>query len=303
MQKNLLSLGQVLKEERESKKISLKKIADQTKINISLLEAIEEGRAEFFPVRAYLRGFILAYAKALGLNEKEWLEELQYLSPSEENVHLSEVAGATGPAENLIEKDMRLTPVILAVLILFVLGSILVLSNFLTSHSQQTKWDQETLDTLTDSSNEEGKATEDVPPQKKKKSPPNQPLAELEKKDSDLKSALDSASMEEGKPLSDDKTPLVKQKQPRSSSTDLEIIVQALEEVWVHYQVDGGKKESVLLAESQFKVFKGKKTVFIETKNSDLIYIFHNGKDLGIFGDGGKKEITFSLTENTKGKD
>ena len=135
--KNLLSIGQALKETRESQKIPLKKIADRTRINISILQAIEEGQMSAFPVHAYLRGFILAYVKALGLDEKEWILALKSLTPTEENVHLSEVAGTDGPASALIEKDMRLTPVILATLILFILGSILVLANVLTSYKEK----------------------------------------------------------------------------------------------------------------------------------------------------------------------
>ena len=89
---------------------------------------------------------------------------------------------------------------------------------------------------------------------------------------------------------------------PANKEEELEIIVKALEEVRVHYQVDQGEKQSSLLAEDQFKVLKGKKNIFIKTKHSDLIYIFHNGKDLGLFGSGGKKEQSFSLTEPSKTK-
>ena len=49
--KNLLSIGQALKENRESQKIPLKKIADRTRINITILQAIEEGQMSAFPVQ------------------------------------------------------------------------------------------------------------------------------------------------------------------------------------------------------------------------------------------------------------
>ncbi len=343
MQKNLLSIGQALKERREAQKISLKKVADQTKINISLLQAIEEGRVEPFPVHAYLRGFILAYAKALGLDEKEWEEELKALSSTEENVHLSEVAGASGPVESLIEKDMRLTPVILATLILFVLGSILVLANILSSHQEKKD-----LSSLAKPSAEKPenklspakglsdtdsiKATEDslreAPPAKKEPaeakkdrveaqagpSPTKDPVspseegqafrAQSDTPESDAKTAEES----EPKKATESDAKTAEEPEPKKASSGkategLEIIVKALEKVRVHYRVDEGKRESVLLVEDQFKVLKGRISVFVRTRHSDLIYIFRNGKDLGLFGPGGRKEQTFSSKEKETTKE
>ena len=297
MHKNLLSIGQALKEIRESKKIPLKKIADQTRINISLLKAIEEGQVSAFPVHAYLRGFILAYAKALGLNEQEWKEELKSLSPTEENEHLSEVAGASGPAEILIEKDMRLTPVILASLILFILGSILVLTNVLSSYKEKAQ-NRPSKEQTSSAKEPEKPDTSPHIIKKEEKTPPrseqNVPAPAGGQPDT-TKPQLENPSNNVVAEPKESPDP-VQGPPPPVNKNELEIIVKALEEVRVHYQVDQGETKSILLAEDQFKVLKGKKTVFIRTRHSDLIYIFYNGKDLGLFGSGGKKEQSFSLT-------
>ena len=326
--KNLLSIGQALKERRESQKIPLKKIADQTRINISTLTAIEEGQISAFPVHAYLRGFILAYVKALDLNAKEWEEELKFLSPTEENAHLSEVAGAGRPAEVLIEKDMRLTPVILATLILFILGSILVLSNILNSHKEKK---QSLSQNDPFFAPQEKKLNNPSRSEKKEKATPSaekrqglssvqpdtkKPLEEksnadnknnsnvkadttkLPEKTSSESENLQALSPDSATPLKQPPTAL-----PTANKNEIEIIVKALEEVRVHYQVDQGETKSALLTEDQFKVLKGKKTIFIKTRHSDLIYIFYNGKDLGLFGSGGKKEQSFSLIKTPNRKD
>ncbi|MYE07644.1 MAG: hypothetical protein F4X95_02700 [Oligoflexia bacterium] len=78
----------------------------------------------------------------------------------------------------------------------------------------------------------------------------------------------------------------------------MEIIVKAISEVTVSYQVDGQATQKVSLKEDQFEVLKGEESVFIQTKDSDLIYIFYNGKNLGLFGTGGKKEKLFSQDED-----
>ena len=315
---NLLSIGQSLKEIRESKKIPLKKIAEQTRINISNLKAIEEGQVSAFPVHAYLRGFILAYAKALNLDEKEWEKELKSLSPNEENVHLSEVAGQSGSAETIIEKENRLTPVILATLILFILGSILVLSNILSSYKEkdpsflppETLIEPEksldkplTAKNPNKPSDEKAQTTPtsktDTKPVKsdslKSNTPPSQPEETTESNPS-----LPKTDEEKLSPPSQNS----EANPPAEQNTqEIEIIVKALEEVRVHYQVDQEEQQSVVLTEDQFKVLKGKETVFIKTKQSDLIYIFHNGEDLGLFGSGGTKEQSFSLTKTPNRKD
>ena len=314
---NLLSIGQSLKEIRESKKITLKKVAEQTRISVSNLQAIEEGQVSAFPVHAYLRGFILAYVKALNLDEQEWEKELKSLSPNEENVHLSEVAGHSGSAETIIEKENRLTPVILATLILFILGSILVLSNILSSYKEKDQnlslntplieQEKDLNNSLAKNSNKSSDEKDQTAPDvkidpKQAKSDNLKPniSPSLEEEATEPNPSLSQNDEENISPSSNQS----KAEPPAEQNTqEIEIIVKALEEVRVHYQVDQGKKQSTVLTEDQFKVLKGKENIFIKTKHSDLVYIFYNGEDLGLFGSGGTKEQSFSLTKTLKRKD
>ena len=77
----MASIGQELKRERELRGISLKEIADYTKINIRFLRALEEDRLDMLPEKFFTRGIIRSYAKYLGLNEQStlntYLEGLQ----------------------------------------------------------------------------------------------------------------------------------------------------------------------------------------------------------------------------------
>jgi len=57
---------------RESKKITLLQIANETKIHISNLERIENGDFNFMP-QPYIRAFLKQYIRCLGLDEKETL--------------------------------------------------------------------------------------------------------------------------------------------------------------------------------------------------------------------------------------
>jgi curved DNA-binding protein CbpA len=60
--------GDDLRRLREEKGISLQDIAASSKIGVRYLEYIESDRHSHLPARVYLRGFLMEYAKALGLD-------------------------------------------------------------------------------------------------------------------------------------------------------------------------------------------------------------------------------------------
>ena len=62
------SLGKYLKRERESKRISLGEVAKNTRVREHLLKAMEEDRYEVLPPPTYIKGFLLSYAKYIGLD-------------------------------------------------------------------------------------------------------------------------------------------------------------------------------------------------------------------------------------------
>jgi len=61
------SPGKCLKAKRESRKISLREVADATRIREAVLRAIEEDRYEDLP-HLYVKSFLSAYAKYVGLD-------------------------------------------------------------------------------------------------------------------------------------------------------------------------------------------------------------------------------------------
>jgi transcriptional regulator with XRE-family HTH domain len=73
----MASLGQEFKKERERKGISLRDIAEATKINLRFLSALEEDQYELLPGRFFTRGIVRSYAKYLGLDENAALSQLE----------------------------------------------------------------------------------------------------------------------------------------------------------------------------------------------------------------------------------
>jgi cytoskeleton protein RodZ len=79
------SLGNELKAARTKSKIPLERIADDTRINLSYLRCLEEGRYGELPGGMYNRAFLRAYCEYLGMDSAEFLKryEIEAGPPSE----------------------------------------------------------------------------------------------------------------------------------------------------------------------------------------------------------------------------
>ena len=67
-------LGEYLKQARKKKKLSLEKIASQTRIQERHLQALESEEFANLPAKVFAKGFVRSYAKALGLDEEKALQ-------------------------------------------------------------------------------------------------------------------------------------------------------------------------------------------------------------------------------------
>ena len=69
--KDSLSFGQYLQVLRLEKKISLEKISSETRIGLSMLQMIEKEDHDKLPDEVFVKGFLRAYAKAIGADGNE----------------------------------------------------------------------------------------------------------------------------------------------------------------------------------------------------------------------------------------
>ena len=75
--------GKTLKQVRERMGVELQTVSKETKINIKILEWIEEETFEKLPALVYLKGFLKSYAQSLGLDPQGVIEE--YVRSMEES--------------------------------------------------------------------------------------------------------------------------------------------------------------------------------------------------------------------------
>lgn len=69
------SLGEILKKNRSEKGLDLISVADETRISLKVLQAMEEGDYPSLPADVFTRGFYTLYAQVLQLDPEEILRQ------------------------------------------------------------------------------------------------------------------------------------------------------------------------------------------------------------------------------------
>jgi transcriptional regulator with XRE-family HTH domain len=85
----LASFGEELRREREIRGISVKEIADATKISKRFLEAIERNDHKTLPAPVFTRGFVREYARYLGLNSDERVNRYNFAAVGDDRIEQS----------------------------------------------------------------------------------------------------------------------------------------------------------------------------------------------------------------------
>jgi len=95
----MANFGETLRRERELRDISLREIADATKVNLRYLEALEQNRFDILPGGVFNKGFIRAYARFIGADGEVFVDRyLQELAAREAR---AQGAGAASPVPGL----------------------------------------------------------------------------------------------------------------------------------------------------------------------------------------------------------
>ena len=126
--RNMASLGQDLKRERELRGISLKEISSSTKIGMRFLQALEEDRLDILPGKFFIKAIIRAYAKFIGLEEDYVLNK--YYEASLEQEQSLESKHTKGKTRPVITKNTRKLIYSVVLIILLLLFAFLIISLF-----------------------------------------------------------------------------------------------------------------------------------------------------------------------------
>jgi len=76
------SFGRQLRKLREQRRITLEQIAKRTKVSMNLLRSLENGECKGWPGGIYSRGYVRAYATAIGVDPEAVVEAFAECYPA-----------------------------------------------------------------------------------------------------------------------------------------------------------------------------------------------------------------------------
>lgn len=327
-----MTLGQLLQNKRIESGRSLEQVAASTKIHIKILAAIENDHYSALPARAFTRGFIVNYAKALKLDpdlvlkdHQEFLEQKFSERPARDQGH----QGYAFEGKEL-EQNRRWMVIGASIAVLFAIAVLLLFKPQNHKHREMSKEFEEETSTNEDAATPDQSAV--VPPNLSaspatSSSPPDRiigplpnssvvaappygistsrasPTASATATPQPSISPAPSASPQP-KPTS---TPSVKEdklnKGDDLSKTEAKrkIIFEAKEDVWVRYRSDDRPMNSLILRKGRFLVVKAKSKLLFEVNHPDLVSFKtkKNYESLSV----GKGELTDTGTQAYEGSE
>jgi cytoskeletal protein RodZ len=118
-----VSFGTWIRRQREMREISLREIADVTKISIRYLEALEQDRFDVLPAPVFAKGFLREYARYVGLDADEvvnsYLTAQEAVEPEDETE-----AEDSGRARGRLERTSGLLLTFAVIVLLAIVASL-----------------------------------------------------------------------------------------------------------------------------------------------------------------------------------
>jgi hypothetical protein len=117
-----------LKQARVERGITLRQIADSTKLSMIALEALERGDMSKLPGGIFSRGFVRSYASAVGLDQEEVVRELIENYPDDSMLAgMSSVQKTNGPDQHDARGLVLIVAIGAALLVAVVAGLLMIL--------------------------------------------------------------------------------------------------------------------------------------------------------------------------------
>lgn len=263
------SPGEYLKREREIRGVSLEDISNATKIRAGLLIAIERNDFDALPATPFVKGFIQAYCRYLGLDAQDAiLRHEAYMRSLAEN----ETPALKQTPADKIRKPEAPAPypplsiiVVAAVAIMVIAGGIYaIISKKQTSSTPDSFSDKDPRGQAYSQINRSpGKHSENkVEAKKEETSLPIKPEGQA---DITLNSSVSKTSV----------VPLI-------------LIIEAAKPVWIKAEIDGQNPFEVSLKEGEKVKWNAKEKFSVLIGNAGGVNVIFNGESLGSLGDEGK---------------
>lgn len=141
-------IGEVLKESREQNSVSIEEASEDLNYKVSQLEAIESGNYKSFKDIFLLKCIITDYAKYLGLNSEQIIDEFnEYVFESTSKIPIDDIEKASkekDKEEKIVspytkkEKEKSKLPIILIIILVILIGIFIGVTAYNNSKSSNS---------------------------------------------------------------------------------------------------------------------------------------------------------------------
>lgn len=262
----LIDFGKKIKKIRADKKLELKIISDETKININYLKSIEEGKFDFLP-ELYVRSFLKLYVKHLGEDASIFLNEYDSIKSDEQQLKVTVITDEELKNFKPPEQQHKLKNQISAIIekikpylrqinfIWLAIGTIvvvLIIYSLISSGNKQ----------------------------------------QIISAGSTGKSLIDTQKMSK-----DIITPSLYSDKIFNNTKDLDLEIKAIERTWLQISVDDSVASDHIFDKGMILSWHAKEKFRIRIGNAAGVRMFLNGKDLGTLGEAGEV-VNIDLTQH-----
>ncbi len=262
------TLGSYLKNQRESKKISLREVSKNTRVREHILRAIEEDQHDLLPAATYVKGFLLAYAKYLRLDPNDVL--LRYervlkgepvIQPPPQPLRPKQKIPPPQPSRS---KQKILWNTKQTWVVVGVIAASFIIFYFFSPYSSKPP-----IEPLPDKSVEEKLPVAPSPPAAATtRAPEEKPVVEEKKPLTPSPPVTATTSVQEKKPFS--------------------LQLKAVQETWVSLQVDGQSEKEMTFKPGDGISVQATNRIRMKLGNAGGLDLILNGKPLGKFGKSGE---------------
>ncbi|NCO60608.1 MAG: hypothetical protein COZ70_13040 [Deltaproteobacteria bacterium CG_4_8_14_3_um_filter_51_11] len=277
---DVTSLGSMLVSERQKRGLSLEDISEKTRIRFEILKAIETEAWVGLPEPAYIRGFLVSYARALGMNPDAVLDLYN------RGTH---IARPLKPLRKKARSGKTFYLVILPLIIVFCAG-VYIFGKDLLERSKVIARDLFSWDITTERPtampNQEAVST--VP--EKAEHPDEEAAAHniripetADEEAPDADRQQDEALIQELKPPPEKEPP-----ERKAEEGDIVLKATALKRTWLRVVADGGEPMEYMLTAGMEREFYAKEGFELLIGNAGGIVLEFNGEKMQNLGSPGE---------------
>jgi len=284
------SFGSWLRKQRESNQASLEDVASVTKIQLSMLKKIEQDDYSGLPAPAFIRGFIVSFARHLGIDETEavarFRQQLKVIGldkdlysqsvEKQEEVakHAQQLASSTSSTYRSASKgiDINKTPVFTIKRIVIALVAVVVVIVFSVLFRLGTSQEESAVE----ETSVEASIVEEPKQQQEEEvvATTNDRMNET-KPDAKAKIAKPAAKAKEETPPP---APKVVEKKVNADAYQFHLKLRGTDSSWVNVRADQGDSEGSILDKGQTQSFYANKRINIALSDAGSVEIYWNGK-------------------------